>query len=70
MGGFCALNLGLKHPDLYSAVIDLSGETASEPDTLPGGNQALYGGSDWQAGRREQPVQVRQHLDGSKGPAI
>ncbi len=49
MGGFCALNLGLKNPDLYSVVIDLSGETASEPDTLPGGNQALYGG---RTGRR------------------
>ena len=71
MGGFCALNLGLKHPDLYSAVIDLSGETASEPDTLPGGNQALYGGSDWQAkADANSPSKYVNTLDGSKGPAI
>ena len=71
MGGFCGLNLGLKHPDLYSVVIDLSGETASEPDTLPGGNQALYGGSDWQAkADANSPTKYVSTLDGSKGPAI
>jgi S-formylglutathione hydrolase FrmB len=71
MGGFCALNLGLKNPDLYSVVIDLSGETASEPDTLPGGNQALYGGSDWQAkADANSPSKYVSTLDGSKGPAI
>jgi S-formylglutathione hydrolase FrmB len=71
MGGFCALNLGLKHPDLYSAVMDLSGETASDPDTLSGGNQALYGGSDWQAkADANSPIKYVPTLDGSKGPAI
>lgn len=71
MGGFCGLNLGLKHPDLYSVVIDLSGETASEPDTLPGGNQALYGGADWQAkADANSPIKYVSTLDGRKGPAI
>lgn len=71
MGGYCALNLGLKHPDLYSAVLDLSGETVSKPDALPGGNQALYGGSDWQAkADANSPAKYVSTLDGSKGPAI
>jgi S-formylglutathione hydrolase FrmB len=71
MGGYCALNLGLKHPDLYSVVIDLSGETVSQPDLLPGGNQALYGGSDWQAkADANSPAKYVDTLDGSKGPAI
>ncbi len=71
MGGFCGLNLGLKNPDLYSVVLDLSGETSSEPDTLPGGNQALYGGSDWQAkADANSPIKYVSTLDGSKGPAI
>jgi S-formylglutathione hydrolase FrmB len=71
MGGYCALNLGLKHPDLYSTVVDLSGETSSLPDLLPGGNQALYGGADWQAkADANSPDKYISTLDGSKGPAI
>lgn len=71
MGGFCALNLGLKHPDLYSAVIDLSGETISNPDGIDGGNQALYGGSDWQKrADANSPEKYVSTLDSSKGPAL
>ncbi len=71
MGGYCALNLGLKYPTLYSVVLDLSGETASEPDTLAGGNQALYGGADWQAkADANSPAKYVGTLDGKQGPAI
>ena len=72
MGGFCGLNLGLKHPDLYSVVLDFSGETSSEPDTLPGGIQALFGGSNWQQPRPTPTTRssTSRTLDGSKGPAI
>ncbi len=71
MGGYCGLNLGLKHPDIYSAVLDFSGETVSQPDLLPGGNQALYGGSDWQQkADANSPAKYYTQLDPSKGPAI
>lgn len=39
-GGYCALNLGLRHRDLFSAIVDLSGLT--EP-THAGGITALFG---------------------------
>ena len=71
MGGYCGLNLGLKHPDIYSVVLDFSGETVSQPDLLPGGNQALYGGSDWQQkADANSPAKYYTQLDPSKGPAI
>lgn len=71
MGGFCALNLGLKHPDVFSVALDFSGETSSQPDTLPGGNQELYGGSDWQQkADANSPAKYVNTLNGSLGPAI
>ena len=39
-GGFCALNLGLRHRDLFSAVLDFSGYTHP---THQGGMAALFG---------------------------
>lgn len=39
-GGYCALNLGLKHRDLVGTVLDLSGLTLP---TYSGGMTALYG---------------------------
>jgi enterochelin esterase-like enzyme len=39
-GGYCALNLGLRHPDLFGAIVDLSGLTAP---THTGGPAALFG---------------------------
>jgi len=71
MGGFCALNLGLKHPDVFSLVLDFSGKTVSMPDTLPGGNEALYGGSDWQKkADANSPAKYVTTLNGKNGPAI
>ena len=39
-GGYCALNLGLRHRDLVAAIIDLSGDTVP---THGGGAQVLFG---------------------------
>jgi enterochelin esterase-like enzyme len=39
-GGFCALNIGLRHRDAFGTVISLSGETHP---TYTGGLQALFG---------------------------
>lgn len=71
MGGFCALNLSLKHPDLFSTAIDLAGDVTSSPDVIDGGNQALYGGADWQQrAAANSPDQYYSRLDPSKGPAL
>jgi len=39
-GGYCALNLGLRHRDLFATIIDLSGYTSPTHD---GGLRALFG---------------------------
>lgn len=39
-GGFCALNLGLRHPDLFGSVIDMSGDVRP---THSGGLAPLFG---------------------------
>jgi enterochelin esterase-like enzyme len=39
-GGFCALNLGLRHPDLFGAIVDMSG---LDRPTHSGGVAALFG---------------------------
>jgi S-formylglutathione hydrolase FrmB len=41
-GGYCALDLALRHPDLYAAFVDLSGLDRA---TWPGGALRLFGGS-------------------------
>lgn len=38
-GGFCALNLGLRHPDVYSVILDMSGYTRP---TYTGGARRLF----------------------------
>jgi S-formylglutathione hydrolase FrmB len=48
MGGFCALNLGLKHPDVFSVILAFSPLTVCEPDAIDGGNEALFGTPDWE----------------------
>ena len=48
MGGFCALNLGLKHPDVFSVALAFSALTVCEPDAIDGGNEELFGSPDWQ----------------------
>ena len=56
MGGFCALNLGLKHPDVFSVVLAFSALTVCEPDAIEGGNETLFGTSGLAAaGRGQQP---------------
>ena len=70
MGGYCALNLGLKHPDLFSVVLDFSGDTSPVTDTLPGGLPASVRRELAAAGRRQQPSKYCTQLDGKKGPAI
>jgi enterochelin esterase-like enzyme len=39
-GGFCALNIGLRHPSLFGRVVDLSG---LDRPTHSGGTAALFG---------------------------
>lgn len=70
MGGYCGLNLGLKHPDLYSVVLDFSGETVPTVDTLSGGLEALFGPNNQQQADANNPTKYVSQLDSSKGPAI
>ena len=70
MGGYCGLNLGLKHPDLYSVVLDFSGETVPTVDTLSGGLEALFGPNYQQQADANNPTKYVSQLDASKGPAI
>jgi enterochelin esterase-like enzyme len=71
MGGFCALNLGLKYPDVFSVVLDFSGDTKPMYDGT-GGNEALFGGGlDWQAKMAaDDPQEYLAKLDPRKGPVI
>lgn len=39
-GGFCALNIGLRHPDVFGSIVDLSG---LDRPTHSGGTAALFG---------------------------
>lgn len=70
MGGYCALNLGLKNPDLFSVALDFSGETSPVADTLPGGLQELLGANWQQQANVNDPARYWSQLDGSKGPAV
>jgi S-formylglutathione hydrolase FrmB len=70
MGGFCALNLGLKHPDLFSVVLDFSGETKPIADTLPDGLSELFGANWQQQADANDPAKYYVTLNGSRGPAI
>lgn len=45
-GGYCALNLGLRHPEIASTILDLSGFTVP---THTGGTRSLFG-ADFAAG--------------------
>ncbi|HEU5000919.1 MAG TPA: alpha/beta hydrolase-fold protein [Lapillicoccus sp.] len=70
MGGYCALNLGLKHPDVFQISLDFSGETYPVADTLPGGLQQLFGANYQQQADANDPSKYWSQLDGSKGPAL
>lgn len=70
MGGYCGLNLGLKHPELFQVSLDFSGETFPVADTLPGGLPQLFGSSYPQQADANNPSKYWSQLDGSKGPAV
>ena len=68
MGGYCALNLGLKHPDIYSVVLDFSGDTVPTVDTLPGGLAQLFGPSYQKSVDANTPAKYLGQLDAKQGP--
>lgn len=71
MGGFCALNLGLRHPDVFSVALAFSALTVCEPDAIPGGNEALFDTPDWPADvDRNSPATYAADLDPAHGPAL
>lgn len=71
MGGFCALNLGLKHPDVFSVALAFSALTICEPDAIPGGNEELFDSPDWQEQvAANSPADYVDTLDGARGPAV
>jgi S-formylglutathione hydrolase FrmB len=71
MGGFCALNLGLKHPDVFSVALAFSPLTVCEPDEIDGGNEELFGTPDWeQRVADNSPADYYSSLDPARGPAV
>jgi enterochelin esterase-like enzyme len=64
-GGYCALNLGLRHRELVSTVLDLSGYT--EP-THSGGMIALFGRANLAAVAQNSPSSYAPTLRG--GPRM
>jgi len=71
MGGFCALNLGLKHPDVFSVVLAFSALTVCEPDAIEGGNETLFGTPDWQQQvAANSPADYWHSLDPATSPAM
>jgi len=71
MGGFCALNLGLKHPDVFSTILSFSALTVCEPDAIDGGNEALFGTADWEEQvEANSPEDYWKTLDPTTAPAM
>jgi S-formylglutathione hydrolase FrmB len=71
MGGFCALNLGLKHPDVFSVVLAFSALTVCEPDAIEGGTETLFGTPDWQQqAAANSPADYWRSLDPATSPAM
>ncbi|HEU4330777.1 MAG TPA: alpha/beta hydrolase-fold protein [Lapillicoccus sp.] len=71
MGGFCALNLGLKHPDVFSTIQAFSALTVCEPDAIDGGNEALFGTPDWEEQvEANSPADYWKTLDPKTAPAM
>ncbi|MGN6245447.1 MAG: alpha/beta hydrolase [Motilibacteraceae bacterium] len=64
-GGYCALNLGLRHRDVFSAVLDLSGYTRP---TYTGGMSALYGPDAARRAAQDDPSRYVAHL--APGPPL
>ena len=63
-GGYCALNLGLRHRELVATVLDLSGFTVP---THAGGLTALFGSNDAAAVAQNSPAEYARSL-GSNPP--
>ena len=71
MGGFCALNLGLKHPDVFSVILAFSALTVCEPDAIDGGNEELFGTPDWEEeADANSPADYWPLLDPKTAPAM
>ena len=70
-GGYSALQIGLRHPELYQAIGDFSGE---EGPSTPGGLQRLFAGSAARAAARAaeyNPVPLLRHWSrAADAPAI
>lgn len=61
-GGYCALNLGLRHPNLTATVLDLSGFTVP---THAGGMTSLFGRDNTTAVEQNSPASYAAKLAGS-----
>lgn len=69
-GGYCAVQLGLRHPDLYGSVGDFSGETGPSHS---GGMQALFSGSPSEIASRAarySPGLILRERTGALKPSI
>ncbi|HET6209720.1 MAG TPA: alpha/beta hydrolase-fold protein [Jatrophihabitans sp.] len=64
-GGYCALNLGLRHPELTATVLDLSGYTVP---THSGGMASLFGRGNAAAVAQNSPASYADRLTG--GPPM
>ncbi|MEP6649332.1 MAG: alpha/beta hydrolase-fold protein [Lapillicoccus sp.] len=70
MGAYCALNLGLKFPDVFSVVLDFSGDTSPVTDMLSGGLPELFGANWQQQVAANSPDKYYTRLDPRKGPVL
>jgi S-formylglutathione hydrolase FrmB len=69
-GGYCALQIGLRHPNLYAAIGDFSG---GEGPSVPGGVKRLFPGTPVQTRLQAasyDPAQLLHHWTGVVRPAI
>jgi len=69
-GAYCALQIGLRHPDLYGAIGDFSGE---EGPSVPGGLQRLFAGTVQQAEQQAalyNPAVLLKHWNDPVRPPI
>ena len=69
-GAYCALQIGLRHPDLYGAIGDFSGEGGP---SVRGGPQRLFAGTAQQAAQQAtqyNPAMLLKHWDDRVRPPI
>jgi len=58
-GGYCALELGLRHPDMFSVIGDFSGD---DHPSVHGGLTKLFGVPEWRVARLEAQYDPRSQL--------